>query len=129
MLPRTMFKPRDYTAQENIIAKCLSEFGIRYEQQYECYPYTVDFLIADIQMVIEADGVYGHLRKRDIKRDRELINTDGIEYVLHIQETTKEEIKKILWQGLNKLLEKPLNQSKFQANLGYKIKILGCLNT
>jgi len=118
MLPRTMFKPRDYTAQENIIAKCLSEFGIRYEQQYECYPYTVDFLIADIQMVIEADGVYGHLRKRDIKRDKELINTDGIKYVLHIQETTKEEIKKILWQGLNKLLEKPLNQSKFQDNLG-----------
>ena len=29
--------PRDYTSQENIIADCLSEFGLRYSQQYDFY--------------------------------------------------------------------------------------------
>ena len=115
-----MFKPRDYTAQENIIAECLSEFGIRYEQQCAFDPYTVDFLIADIRMVIEADGVYGHLRKRDIKRDAYLVTRYDIEYILHIKETNKEEIKKILWQGLNKLPKEQPNQPKLklQENLG-----------
>ena len=98
-------RPRDYTVQENRIAECLSEFGVRYDQQYDFYPYTVDFWIAELSMVIEADGVYGHLRKRDIMRDGELMNRDGIEYVLHIRESTKEEIKERLWQGLNKLTE------------------------
>ena len=83
-------RPRDYTVHENRIAECLSEFGVRYDQQYDFYPYTVDFWIAELSMVIEADGVYGHLRKRDIMRDGELMNRDGIEYVLHIQESTKE---------------------------------------
>ena len=101
-----MLKPKDYTKQENIIAECLSEFGLRYDQQYSFSPYTVDFFIPEIRMVIEADGVYGHLRKRDIQRDQVLVNDYGIEYVLHIKETTKKEIKEILWQGLNRLLEK-----------------------
>ena len=82
-----MVKPTDYTKQENIIAECLSTFGMRYDQQYDFYPYTVDFFIADIRMVIEADGVYGHLRKRDVI----------------IIGTTKQEIEEELWQGLNKL--------------------------
>jgi len=110
--------PKDYTVQETTIAKCLSELGMRYEQQYDFYPYTVDFWLADISMVIEADGVYGHLRKRDIRRDSELMDNGGVEYVLHIQEQTKEEIKDKLWQVLNKLTEKKLNQPKLQENLG-----------
>ena len=96
-------KPRDYTEQENIIAECLSEFGLRYEQQYDFYPYTVDFYVAEINMVIEADGVYGHLSKREAKRDYDLANVDGIGYVVHIKETKKGEIEEVLWQELNKL--------------------------
>jgi len=108
---------RDYTRQENIIAEYLSEFGIRYTQQYEFFPYTVDFYIPDLKMVVEADGKYGHFQKREVGRDRELVDWYGIEYVLHIKETTKEEIKKILWQELNKLTEKRLNRSKLPENL------------
>ena len=96
-------KPRDYTKQENIIADCLSEFGIRYEQQYSFYPYLVDFFIPDIRMVIEADGIYGHLRKRDVKRDIELGRNENVVYILHIRESTKEKIKETLWHGLNNL--------------------------
>ena len=33
-----MIKPRDYTSQENIIAKCLDEYGLRYDQQVEFLP-------------------------------------------------------------------------------------------
>ena len=110
-------RPKDYTRQENIIAECLSEFGIRYEQQYLFDPYIVDFWISDIKTVIEADGIYGHLRKRDVKRDQDLVNFGDIQYILHIKETTKKEIKEILWQGLNKLPKQPLNQPKLQENL------------
>ena len=105
-----MILPRDYTQQENIIAECLSEFGIRYDQQVEFAPYTADFHIPELYMVIEADGKHGHLRKRDIKRDDFLSKQVGIEYILHIREFTKERIKDILWQGLNKLKSKDLKE-------------------
>jgi len=95
--------PKDYTAQENLIAECLSEYGLRYDQQYEFWPYTADFYIPELKMVIEADGRFGHLRKNDAKRDKVLLQVEEIEYVIHIQETTKETIKEILWQELNKL--------------------------
>ena len=98
-----MFLPKDYTLQENLIAECLSEFGLRYEQQYKFWPYTTDFYISELKMVIEADGIHGHLRKNDIKRDKGLLKLEEIEYVIHIREMTKEKIKEILWQGLNKL--------------------------
>ena len=95
--------PRDYTEQENIIAEYLSEWGIRYETQAPFPPYTVDFYIPELSMVIEADGVYGHLGKRDRLRDGRLIQTGDIQIVLHCKKTTKGQIKEFLWRELNKL--------------------------
>ena len=95
--------PKDYTKQENLIAECLSEFGLRYEQQYEFWPYTVDFYIPELYMVIEADGKYGHLSKRDVRRDVYLSKREDVKYILHIRLLTKKSIKETLWQGLNKL--------------------------
>ena len=46
--------PRDYTQQEQIIARCLDEFGLRYEQQAYYHPYILDFYIGEIKMAIEA---------------------------------------------------------------------------
>ena len=98
--------PRDHTSQENIIEGYLSEWGLRYEMQASFPPYTVDFLIPELNMVIEADGVYGHLQTKDRIRARKLIETGEILIVLHCKETTKGKIKDFLWQELNKL-EKP----------------------
>ena len=98
--------PKDYTEQENIIAKCLDDFGLRYDQQSEFPPYTVDFYIPEILMVVEADGKYGHLTKRDVKRDFELGKHNNIEYILHVKDKTQERIRKTLWRALSKL-EKP----------------------
>ena len=50
-----MVLPKDYTLQENIIAECLSEFGLRYDQQYPFFTYTVDFWVPELNMVLEAD--------------------------------------------------------------------------
>ena len=99
--------PRDHTAQENIIEGYLSEWGLRYETQASFPPYTVDFLIPELKMVIEADGVYGHLGKRDRIRDGKLIQTGDIQIVLHCKETTKSKIKEFLWRELNKLGKPP----------------------
>jgi len=98
-----MLLPKDYTKQENIIAEILSDFGLRYDQQVEFGKYTVDFHIKDIGMIIEADGIYGHFRKRDVLRDTNLQTFPGIEYIIHIKEKSKQSIKDILWLVLNNL--------------------------
>ena len=95
--------PKEYTKQENIIADCLDEFGMRYSQQTSFPPYTVDFYVSEIQRVVEADGVYGHFTKRDEKRDLDLKKYDGIDGIIHIKEITKKDIKEKLWLELNKL--------------------------
>ena len=97
--------PKDFTSQEKIIAKCLDEFGLRYNEQHYFLNYIVDFWIPEINMVVEADGVYGHLQKRDVKRDMELMQLAMVKGVLHIKETTYESIKETLWRALNKLTE------------------------
>ena len=80
--------PRDYTSQENTIAKILDEFGLRYDTQHFFVQYIADFWVPEIGMIIEADGVYGHLQKRDIKRDTELMALPMVDSVLHIKETS-----------------------------------------
>ena len=107
--------PKDYTAQENIIVDCLSEFGLRYDEQHVFWPYTVDFYIPELKMVIEADGTYGHLRKNDTKRDEGLLKVEEIEHVIHIRERTKEKIKEILWQELNKLGQKDQKEELYKT--------------
>lgn len=94
--------PRDFTKQENLIAECLDEFGIRYEQQLEFFPYIVDFFVAELEMVIEADGIYGHLQKKDKKRDEYLLKHQNITHIVHIKEKILKEIKERLWQEFNK---------------------------
>ena len=94
------FPPRDYTKQEKLIATELSHLGLRYDQQVEVYPYTVDFFIPELGMIIEADGIYGHLQKRDDKRDADLMQIYGIEHILHIKDSTKEGVRNTLCQAL-----------------------------
>jgi len=81
-------KPRDFTVQENYIAETLTELGLRYEQQYSIGSRTVDFYLPEIKSVIEADGVYGHLRKADRKRDSELMGL-GVKDIFHVRDSTK----------------------------------------
>jgi len=92
--------PKDYTKQEQLIATELSRLGLRYDQQVEVHPYTVDFFIPELGMVIEADGIYGHLQKRDTKRDADLMRIYGIENILHIKDSTKEGVENTLCQVL-----------------------------
>lgn len=84
---------KDFTEQEKVIAAILSEFGIRYHQQYIIEVYTVDFFVPELNnLVIEADGKWGHLRKHDRERDNDLLES-GVSQVIHIKEQTKERIK------------------------------------
>jgi|TARA_R110000744_G_scaffold102334_2_gene196842 very-short-patch-repair endonuclease len=94
--------PRDYTAQEMKVAEVLDSTGLRYETQAPFGKYTVDFYIAEIDTVVEADGVMGHLRKKDRERDADLKQM-GIENIIHIRSTTKTNIKEEVWQALNSL--------------------------
>ena len=97
------YLPKDYTRQEQLIADELSELGLRYDQQVPINQYTADFFVPELGLVIEADGVYGHLRKRDAFRDSEIMRVFGIENVLHIRENTKEGVRETLCQALENL--------------------------
>ena len=94
--------PRDYTGQELKLAEVLDQTGLRYETQAPFGKYTVDFFIDEINTVVEADGVMGHLRKKDRQRDIEL-HEMGVTNIIHIRSKTKEGIKEELWQALNSL--------------------------
>ena len=95
--------PKDNTPQEKAIEKILDEFGLRYDTQYFFVQYIVDFWVPEMNMVIEADGIYGHLKKRDVKRDMELMAIPAIHNILHVKDTSYTEIKETIWQSLNKL--------------------------
>jgi len=95
--------PTDYTTQENAIAECLSDFGLRYEQQADFPPYKPDFYIPEIKMIIEADGKYGHLRRRDVKRDIALSKHTDVEYILHVRAFTKQRIHDTIMASLTKM--------------------------
>jgi hypothetical protein len=56
-------------------------------------------------MIIEADGIYGHLKKRDLKRDADLMRIYGVKNILHIKENSKVGVQDTLWQALNKLVD------------------------
>jgi len=84
-------KSRDFTVQENYVAEVLTELGLRYEQQYSIGSRTVDFYLPEMRSVIEADGVYGHLRKADRKRDSELMDL-GVKDIFHVKDTAKSTI-------------------------------------
>jgi len=91
--------PKDYTAQEKIVAKCLDELGFRYDTQVDIGRFSADFYIKELNTVVEADGIYGHLRKGDAKRDT-VLEELGIERIVHIKARSKEEIKKELMEKM-----------------------------
>ena len=84
--------PRDFTIQEQKVEEILSELGYRYEVQYDCGKYTVDFFLPEINTVIEVDGIYGHFKKADKERDNWLLHM-GIGKIIHINKTGKTKIK------------------------------------
>ena len=92
--------PRDYTKQENLIADVLSELGLRYDQQVPVNQYMLDFFVPEIGLVIEADGVYGHLRNRDMRRDSEIMRVFGVSNILHIKDNTKKGVQDTLCRAL-----------------------------
>ena len=98
---------KDHTPQEKTFAKCIQEFGLRYETQYSFPPYTVDFYIPEVKLVIEADGMFGHLKKADAKRDTNLLTdySNDIRKVFHISETSKKKIIPLIEQVLNEIEE------------------------
>jgi very-short-patch-repair endonuclease len=67
--------------------------------------YTVDFWIPELSMVIEADGMMGHLRKADAIRDAALMETTevDVQQVLHIISTSPEPIMEEICQALDNL--------------------------
>ena len=100
-----MLLPKDFTNQEKIIASCLSKLGLRFTEQFNISKYTVDFWIPELAMVIEADGMMGHLRKADAKRDEALLKDTevDVEHVLHISSTSHEPIMEEICQALDNL--------------------------
>lgn len=78
---------RDNTPQEKLLKNVIEENGLLYEYQVRMGQYTVDFFLPELDVIIEADGVFGHLGKRDRKRDKDLSDM-GYPLVWHLKERT-----------------------------------------
>ena len=85
--------PTEMTPQEVKIANYLSELGLRWESQRQIGKYFVDFWIAEIGTVIEADGVYGHFSKKDQERN-EFLLVNGVDSVVHITAEHEQDIRR-----------------------------------
>jgi len=59
---------RDNTPQEKLLKRVIEESGLSYEYQVHVDPYTLDFYIPELHVAVEADGVFGHLQKKDAER-------------------------------------------------------------
>ena len=92
---------RNGTTQEKLVQRCIEELGLRYVEQAKFGQYEVDFLLTELDVVVEADGPFGHLAKRDARRDQDLIDM-GIAEVWHFREKTLQDIKERLCQELNR---------------------------
>ena len=72
------------TPQERLVAEVLTTLGLRYNEQQKFGKYTVDFWLPEINVVVESDGPHGHIKKRDLKRDKELYSEHGINLIMHV---------------------------------------------
>ena len=95
---------KDFTPQEELTADILTEYGIRFIQQWSVPStnYTADFYIPELHMVLECDGVIGHLRKADAKRTEVILQkaTDEVKQVARVDAMTKSKLKEQVWQVL-----------------------------
>ena len=89
---------KSHTLQENLIARVLDEVGLRYTWQTPVGKYVPDFIITEMDVIIEADGPFGHIAKRDALRD-EYLKEAGYE-IVHVKEKTYKDIKAKIWQEL-----------------------------
>ena len=100
---------KEDTKQERYLGEALEECGYTFVTQCDWFdPYIVDFYLPELCMVVEADGHYGHFRKRDVKRDVDLMTNPMVEYVLHIKSQSLKDITEELWQALNKYQDEEL---------------------
>ena len=100
-----MLLPKDFTQQEKTVGSCLSRLGFRFMEQFNILNYTVDFWVPELNMVIEADGKVGHLRKADAKRDAALLESEDpiVQYVVHVTKISTEDNMEELCQVFDKL--------------------------
>ena len=89
---------KSHTLQENLIARVLDEVGLRYTWQTPVGKYVPDFVITEMNVIIEADCPFGHFGKRDALRD-EYLKEAGYE-IVHVKEKTYKDIKAKIWQEL-----------------------------
>jgi very-short-patch-repair endonuclease len=90
------------TPQERLVARVLNDTGLRYIDQHPIDRFFVDFWIPEINTVVEADGIYGHFRKRDRMRDTILIES-GVARIWHVKSQTLKGIEEEIWQALKAL--------------------------
>lgn len=92
---------KDYTSQEILVAECLDILGLRYEPQVKFGQFIVDFFLPELLVVIEADGIYGHLKKANARRDNKLKIEHGIFDIVHIKSQKKDDILQFLEMWIN----------------------------
>jgi hypothetical protein len=96
------------TIQEHYIANILDSLEQWNQKRVEVnisdvHFYTWDFLLGDIGLVIQADGVNGHGTRYSLTDDVIQCRIESIKSILHLEAETEEELRKIIVKALDSM--------------------------
>ena len=103
------------TIQEHYIASILDSLERQHGRRIEVtvndvltedgkpYVYTWDFMLWDIGLVIQADGVNGHGTRYSLTDDVMQCRMGGAQSILHLEAETEEELRKIIVKALDSI--------------------------
>jgi hypothetical protein len=96
------------TIQEHYIANILDSLGQWNQKRVavnisDVHFYTWDFLLVDIGLVIQADGVNGHGTRYSLTDDVVQCRVEGIKSILHLEDETEEALRKIIVKALDSM--------------------------
>lgn len=101
------------TKQERALEKELAKLGVRYRCQHPFLSVRaiVDFLLPDYNLVIEVDDP-GHLRKKNIKKDRERterLTGLGLRVIRYTNEEVDTQLSRVVESIKGEVFSKPLD--------------------
>ena len=93
--------PKRFTKGQLKLEKLLNTLGFQTVLEYEAGQYFIDIYIPEISLGVEFDGM-GHFKRRDVKRDKEILDNLGIK-IIRIKE--RELNEKAIQDKINEVIE------------------------
>tara|TARA_Y100000034_G_C6905543_1_gene420031 strand:+ start:4345 stop:4665 length:321 start_codon:yes stop_codon:yes gene_type:complete len=96
---------RNNTPQEKLVQRVIEEAGLSFEYQVPVGQYTLDFYLPEFEVAVEADGPFGHHKKKDFDRTMHLVDLGAVRDVWRIKSQTLGKIREEFQAYIDKELQ------------------------